>query len=135
MAAWPYNTGQWARLRKIKLDAEPLCQPCKAAGRMTTANTVDHNHPISDGGPAFPGLDGLTAMCAPCHSAKTARGSEAGAVRTTRALRPRKGCDASGRPTDPSHPWNEKSLRADPDQTAVPQNSQLVYKRSRLEGQ
>lgn len=103
MADWPYNTAQWQRLRKLKLSRDPLCEPCKEIGRTVIANTVDHNHAISDGGPAFPALDELTSCCPPCHGAKTARGAEAGAIKSSK---PRKGCDASGRPLDPNHPWN-----------------------------
>ena len=109
MADWPYNTAAWARLRTAKLARDPMCKPCEDAGRLTMANTVDHNHAISDGGLAFPSLDDLTSMCPPCHGAKTARGSEAGAIRSTK---PRKGCDADGNPLDPAHPWHEKSLGA-----------------------
>lgn len=110
MADWPYNTARWQRLRLQHLMREPLCRGCETMGRLTPANTVDHVTPISEGGPAFPGHDGLASYCARCHSAKTARGSEAGAIRSTK---PRKGCDADGNPLDPSHPWAEKSLRAD----------------------
>ena len=126
MADWPYNTAAWQRLRSAKLRADPLCQPCDEAGRITIANTVDHNVPISAGGAAFPSLHELTSMCPSCHSAKTARGSEAGSARTTRALQPRKGCDANGDPLDPAHPWSGKSLGADSSKTARPQNPQLV---------
>jgi 5-methylcytosine-specific restriction protein A len=70
---------------------------------MTIANHVDHRLAISEGGDPFPSIGtGLASYCAPCHSAKTARSSEAGAVKTDR---PRKGCDANGMPLDPSHPW------------------------------
>jgi 5-methylcytosine-specific restriction protein A len=124
MADWPYNTAQWKRLRMMKLRASPMCQPCQAAGRITIANTVDHNVAISAGGPAFPALDALTSCCVPCHSAKTARGAEAGAVRTTRALQPRRGCDATGSQLDPAHPW--KLLGAAPKKTAAPLRIQLV---------
>lgn len=105
MAVWPYNTPAWARLRKSHLLSEPRCRACGAP-----ANTVDHVHPISAGGPAFPGHDGLASYCARCHSAKTARGTEAGAIRTSK---PRRGCDVDGRPLDPAHPWAAgKSLGA-----------------------
>ena len=127
VADWPYNTGQWKRLRLMKLSVEPMCEPCETAGRIEAANTVDHRVPISAGGAAFPGLDGLASMCARCHSAKTARGVEAGAVRTKRALQPRKGCDADGNPLDPAHPWHAaKSLRAAPEKTDMGPNAQLV---------
>ena len=81
MANWPYNTAAWQRLRKAKLSRDPLCEDCQAMGRITPANHVDHCHAISDGGDAFPPLDELSSKCGPCHSAKTARGAEAGAVR------------------------------------------------------
>jgi 5-methylcytosine-specific restriction enzyme A len=102
MADWPYNTANWQRLRKAHLALEPLCRGCKP--RLVPANTVDHVVPISDGGPAFPGHDGLVSYCPACHSAKTARGAEAGAVRSSK---PRRGCDADGNPLDASHPWSK----------------------------
>lgn len=110
MAAWPYNTRAWRLLRQAKLAIDPLCAPCNAMGIITLANTVDHDHPVNDGGDPFPCLADLTSMCPSCHGAKTARGSEAGAIRSSKA---RKGCDVDGNPLDPNHPWNvEKSLRA-----------------------
>lgn len=107
MAKWPYSTARWQRLRKAHLGMYPLCQACP---RPTPANHVDHIKPISEGGHPFPGHEGLRSYCAACHSAKTARGFEAGAVKTDR---PRKGCDANGNPLDNAHPWATKSLRAD----------------------
>lgn len=102
MANWPYNTAAWQRLRKAKLSRDPLCEDCQAMGRITPANHVDHCHAISDGGDAFPPLDELSSKCAPCHSAKTARGAEAGAVRSSK---PRRGCSTDGTPLDSKHPW------------------------------
>lgn len=124
MSGWPYNTARWKRLRKAHLSASPLCEGCKAMGRLTPANTVDHVRAISDGGPAFPGHDGLASYCPACHSSKTARGTEAGAVQSSK---PRRGCDADGNPLDPDHPWR-KSLRAG--ERIPPPNleNQLVYK-------
>ena len=108
MAKWPYNTANWQRLRKAKLARDPMCEGC-LPHRYTSASHVDHVHPISDGGPAFPGLDGLRSLCPSCHSAKTARGPEAGAVRSGK---PRKGCDSEGNPVDPQHPWHTRSSNA-----------------------
>ncbi len=111
MANRIYNTARWQRLRLAHLHLSPLCIGCSAMGITRAANTVDHVTPISAGGPAFPGHDGLASYCAACHSAKTARGTEAGAIKTQR---PRKGCDVNGNPLDPRHPWHAgKSLRAD----------------------
>jgi 5-methylcytosine-specific restriction protein A len=103
MADWPYSTANWKRLRKAHLSASPFCEGCKAMGEpYVIANSVDHVQPISDGGQPFPCHDGLRSYCPPCHSAKTARGSEAGAVRSNK---PRRGCDEQGSPIDTNHPW------------------------------
>lgn len=114
MSGWPYNTTAWKKLRKLKLATSPLCEDCLRINRVVTANHVDHRHAVSQGGPAFPPLNGLASLCHPCHSAKTARSPEAGAVRTNK---PRRGCTADGLPLDHRHPWaaspeHEKSLRA-----------------------
>lgn len=132
MADYPYNTKQWARLRHAHLSLSPLCIGCKGMGRLTPANTVDHVHAISEGGPAFPGHDGLASYCPGCHSAKTARGAEAGAIKSTK---PRKGCNADGSPLDPDHPWHAsnagKSLRAGEGRPARNKNIELVWKAPR----
>ncbi|SCW36769.1 5-methylcytosine-specific restriction enzyme A [Sphingobium faniae] len=126
MAQWPYNTTTWRDLRFAHLALFPACKGCEAMGRLTRANTVDHIVPISEGGAAFPGHDGLRSYCQACHSAKTARGTEAGAIRSTK---PRKGCDVDGWPLDPAHPWNsEKSLRADDPRPTPNLHNQLVSK-------
>ena len=102
-------------------------------GIVAPANTVDHRVPVSEGGNPFPPIEELATYCPPCHSAKTARGSEAGAVRTRK---PRKGCNADGSPLDPSHPWHakqksggksgRKSLRAGGTRPASEINLELV---------
>lgn len=121
-----YNTARWRRLRAAHLRLFPLCCGCERLGIVRAANTVDHIVPISAGGPAFPDHDGLASYCPACHSAKTVRGTEAGAVKTSR---PRKGCDANGNPLDPAHPWHLstksiKSLRAGANKTVTrPKNS------------
>lgn len=126
MADWPYSTAQWLRLRQAHLSLYPECIGCLAMGRLSRANTVDHITAISDGGAPFPGHDGLASYCGPCHGAKTARGTEAGAIRSDR---PRKGCNADGTPLDPSHPWHAgKSLRADAKGPAWDRENQLVSK-------
>lgn len=131
MADWPYSTAAWARLRAAHLALEPMCRACAVSGRIALANTVDHVVPISDGGAPFPDHDGLASYCAGCHGAKTARGSEAGAIRSTK---PRKGCNPDGTPLDPAHPWSQKSLRAEGSGPAWGTGSQLVAKRSQQGG-
>lgn len=103
MAKWPYDTPEWRDLRKRKLESRFNCEHCIDRGKVTRANVVDHVVAISQGGDPFPPLAGLRSLCAPCHNAKTARGAEAGAVRTSK---PRKGCNPDGTPLDSAHPWS-----------------------------
>lgn len=128
MAAFPYNTAKWQKLRRAHLARFPFCEGCEASGRkFIIANTVDHRHPISEGGDPFPGHGGLASYCPGCHSAKTARGTEHGAVKSTK---PRKGCNPDGTPLDPDHPWHpNKSLRADAGRPPPYLQTQLVSKR------
>ncbi len=103
MASWPYNTAQWQRLRKAKLAAEPLCQPCEARGAITAANTVDHVTPINDGGDPFPAFDGLMSMCARCHNEKTAANDRQHSKPFARQI---KGFDSDGNPVDQGDEWH-----------------------------
>lgn len=100
MADWPYNTAIWQRLRRSKLSSQPLCEACSLRGAVRAANAVDHIKPISAGGDPFPPLEGLMALCVPCHSEKTAGVDRTGAkgVRF-------KGAGLAGMPIDPSHPF------------------------------
>ena len=60
----------WSRLRRRVLERDAmLCQPCKAAGRISQANQVDHITPKAAGGTDEP--DNLQAICDACHKAKT----------------------------------------------------------------
>lgn len=100
MAQWPYSTTAWARLRRAKLIATPLCEACNLRGDMTPANTVDHVFAIAKGGDPFPPLQGLMSLCASCHGQKTrAVDTEGGkGVRF-------KGAAVDGMPIDPLHPF------------------------------
>jgi len=101
MAKWPYNTTAWKKLRRAKLNRTPFCEICEMRGRRIPANTVDHILAIAKGGSPFPSFEKLHSMCASCHGAKTAALDRAGGSGIAV-----KGCDASGRPIDPSHPFN-----------------------------
>ena len=127
-----YDTAAWQRLRRAHLAIEPACRGCAAMGRLTLANTVDHVVAVSEGGHPFPGHDGLASYCPSCHNAKTARGAEAGAIRTSK---PRRGCDADGNPLDPTHPWREKSLRADDRLPTPNRRIELVQETTRKDEQ
>ena len=68
-----YNSARWRRLRWYRLQTEPLCRACLAVGRITAADTVDHI--VAHDGPdsaSFWDYHNLQALCASCHSRKTA---------------------------------------------------------------
>ena len=66
-----YNLKRWKDLRLRVLKNNPLCNMCKAQGRMMPANEIDHTIPHNDNPKLFWDLDNLNALCKPCHSLKT----------------------------------------------------------------
>jgi len=64
----------WRRLRRLVLNAEPLCRECKRNGRIMLATEVDHIVPRANGGTND--FDNLQPLCKSCHSRKTARENE-----------------------------------------------------------
>jgi 5-methylcytosine-specific restriction protein A len=99
MSTWPYNSATWARLRRLKLEHNVLCEECFKIGRLELAVAVDHVIAISAGGEPFPPPDELRSLCISCHNRKTRVVDQQGKELTT------KGCDVSGMPLDPVHPW------------------------------
>lgn len=84
----------WDRLRKVVMARDKgLCQPCRAADRVTIASEVDHITPKSAGG--TDDLDNLQAICAACHKTKTA---EEGLKAQGSGFRKRMRYDAKGFP-------------------------------------
>jgi len=68
-----YETPQWRRERKIFLLNNPLCAPCLAAGRVTTASEVDHIEPHKGNMSLFWDSSNWESICKPCHNRKTAK--------------------------------------------------------------
>lgn len=67
------HTVEWLRLRKAKLSANPLCERCKAEGRITPATEVHHVVPVEDGLSANDkrrlmfDYHNLRSLCHACH--------------------------------------------------------------------
>jgi 5-methylcytosine-specific restriction protein A len=92
----PLNNAAWSKLRKSVLAEQPLCPECEARGIVEPATEVHHrNDNASDNS-----RDNLVGLCKPDHSRHTARDMGHNVVE-------RLGCDTSGKPLDPSHPWNK----------------------------
>lgn len=94
-----YDKAVWRRARGLFLAEQPLCQRCREVGRVVPATDVDHITPISQGGAALDKAN-FRALCRSCHSYVTRH-------QLGETEKPMKGCDSSGMPTDPSHPWFE----------------------------
>lgn len=67
------HTAKWLRLRRDILMAHPLCQQCKADGRITPAAEVHHIRPveeaitIADKQQRMYDAHNLQALCHDCH--------------------------------------------------------------------
>jgi 5-methylcytosine-specific restriction protein A len=67
-----YKSKHWQKVRRLILNAQPICVHCEQNGRYITANTVDHIVPINKGGALF-SLDNLQALCSSCHNKKSGK--------------------------------------------------------------
>lgn len=93
------RAGQRQRRRRLKR-TNGLCEMCLAEGRTEAATKVDHIKPLAKGGSDE---DSNTRnLCDPHHKQVTV---EQFGHATSTHLR---GCDASGRPVDPAHPWSRR---------------------------
>jgi 5-methylcytosine-specific restriction endonuclease McrA len=101
-----YRSNMWRRFRASILRLRPICE---MVGCGIAATHVDHIVPRRRGGADFDPAN-VQALCASCHSTKTAL-RDGGFGRPGRAgARIRlSGCDAAGIPRDPAHPWHARS--------------------------
>ena len=67
-----YRSARWLAERRLFLARHPLCAECQRRDRLTPANTVDHVVPHRGDPERFWDQDGWQALCASCHSRKTA---------------------------------------------------------------
>lgn len=69
-----YASTRWRKIRKIKINNNPLCEICEQFGRITPGDVVDHIQPINQGGSQFD-LRNLQTLCHSCHNRKSGRES------------------------------------------------------------
>ena len=62
-----YESSAWRRLRRIKLQMNPICEMC----HKEKANTVDHVIPIKQSPETALDINGLQSLCASCHGRKS----------------------------------------------------------------
>jgi 5-methylcytosine-specific restriction protein A len=91
-----YKTAAWRKRRLLQLKAVPLCERCKAQGRIVGATVAHHVEPHKGDWAKF--IRGeLRSSCAPCHNS---------IEQSVERLGYEKGSDASGAPINPEHHWN-----------------------------
>lgn len=88
---------RWREARKSYLASHPLCVYCADLGRVTAATVIDHIVPHRGNETLFWRIENWQALCQPCHDGAKAELENTGTLR---------GCDTSGTPVDPNHPWN-----------------------------
>ena len=88
---------RWREARRVYLAAHPLCVFCEQLGRVTAASVVDHVRPHRGNETLFWAVTNWQSLCEPCHNGAKAELEQTGTLR---------GCDTSGAPFDPGHPWN-----------------------------
>ncbi|WP_174286645.1 HNH endonuclease [uncultured Sphingomonas sp.] len=97
------RAGQAQRARRLR--AEPLCRRCSERGMVSASTVPDHIKPLALGGSDDD--SNIRCLCKSCHDEVTA---EQFGQRQARPI----GCDASGLPTDPRHPWHGSIDRGGP---------------------
>jgi 5-methylcytosine-specific restriction protein A len=62
-----YRSAAWLRIRSVKLGQDPLCQRCRADGRLVPATVVHHRTERREDEALALDLDNLESLCASCH--------------------------------------------------------------------
>lgn len=95
--SWMYGAA-WQQARADYLTRHPFCAICGKPLRGADA-IVDHIRPHHGDWTLFWDESNWQALCKRCHDAHKQRQEHGGIIG---------GCDASGMPTDPMHPWNNE---------------------------
>ncbi len=104
-----YNSAAWRRARRQAMAAAGyVCQHagCTEALIAPGACHVHHVKPLQRAWSLALEPLNHAALCVPCHSAETNR-----EIAEAKGNPRRSGCDETGMPTDPSHPWLLKDGR------------------------
>ena len=69
-----YQSTAWRKLRKVKLEKDPLCEECLKKDIHTPAKVAYHIVSINRGGAAL-NITNLQSLCDRCHNVKSAKES------------------------------------------------------------
>ena len=98
-----YDTPRWRQMRAAYFKVHPLCPDCSLLGRTVVATHLDHVLSVAERPDLAWDWSNLRGLCHAHHSEKTAQVD--GAFGRKKGRRCVKGCDLSGWPIDPNHPW------------------------------
>jgi len=87
---------RWQKYRERYLGEHPFCVFCLRRGKHVRAKVVDHIEPHRGDHRKFWNPSNHQSLCKTCHDSHKQRFEKSGVVA---------GCDASGMPMDPNHPW------------------------------
>lgn len=59
---------KWRKLRKYKIERDPLCEECKENGKLVPADEVHHIEPIKERPDLRLKLFNLKSLCIDCHN-------------------------------------------------------------------
>lgn len=105
-----YDLQRWRKGRLRYIRDNPFCATCRAHGRVTLAQVVDHNPPHNNDETKFFDESTWQSLCKTCHDAKTATqdGGFGNAKRGPGARKPMQGCTVDGIPLDRNHHWRTR---------------------------
>lgn len=92
-------TAKWDKARKAYLSRNPLCVLCQQEGKTTAATVVDHINAHHGDWALFWDSQNWQPLCTNHHNSHKQSIEKGGHGRM--------GCNASGLPVDPAHPWNK----------------------------
>lgn len=92
---------RWQKARATFLRTNPLCVFCQQQGKTVAAQVVDHKVPHKGDQSLLWDTSNWQPLCTRCHNSHKQRLEKSGAMT---------GCDTSGKPLDPNHPWNRPGV-------------------------
>ncbi|WP_216361182.1 hypothetical protein [Caulobacter mirabilis] len=96
-----YKTARWRRIRAEQLAREPLCRMCLKADSVSVTTVCDHIDPKDKRDPELFFTGAKQSLCKDHHDSSKQREEKRGHEI---------GCDESGFPLDPSHPWTGRNV-------------------------
>jgi 5-methylcytosine-specific restriction protein A len=67
------SSGRWKKVRRLKLQQDPLCEDCKEHGVTTVATQVHHLKGVASHPELAFVMENLRSLCTTCHAKREAR--------------------------------------------------------------